>query len=183
MFPFFPQKSFSHLLIVFCIVIASAGFLMPELVSKFWMNGDFFTKGNYLIFGIQVLLFQFLHGNMLHLFMNSYFLYSAGPEVEARMSRDRYTWFFITSTIFVAIALLVFQPLANTIGISGFCMALLAYLWIDLYTTRHPGASQILVMLVINIGIGLVPGISLVGHLFGAIWGLVWWAIFRNWRK
>lgn len=69
------------------------------------------------------------------------------------MSRDRYTWFFVTSTIFVAIALLIFQPLTNTIGISGFCMALLSYLWIDLYTTRHPMASQILVMLAINIGV------------------------------
>ena len=139
--------------------------------------------GDYISLSVQVLLFQFLHGSFLHLFMNSYFLYSAGPTLEARMSRDRYTWFFITSTIFVASALLIFQPYANTIGISGFCMALLAYLWMDLYTTRHPIASQILVMLVINIGIGLVPGISLIGHLFGAIWGLIWWALFRNWRK
>jgi membrane associated rhomboid family serine protease len=78
------------------------------------------------------------------------------------MSRDRYTWFFITSTLFVAIALLIFAPQSLTIGISGWCMALLSYLWIDLYTTRHPMAQQILIMLAINIGIGLVPGISLI---------------------
>lgn len=183
MFPFYPQKSFSHLLIVFCVIIASAGFLMPTLVNSFGMNRFHLMVGDYGSLGIQILLFQFLHGSILHLFMNSYFLYSAWPEVEARMSRDRYTWFFVTSTIFVAIALLIFQPLTNTIGISGFCMALLSYLWIDLYTTRHPMASQILVMLAINIGVWLVPGISLVGHLFGAIWGLIWWAIFRDWRK
>jgi membrane associated rhomboid family serine protease len=69
------------------------------------------------------------------------------------MSRDRYTWFFITSTLFVAIALLIFAPQSLTIGISGWCMALLSYLWIDLYTTRHPMAQQILIMLAINIGI------------------------------
>ena len=86
------------------------------------------------------------------------------------MSRDRYTWLFITSTIFVAIALLIFAPQSLTIGISGFCMAILSYLWIDLYTTRHPMAGQILAMLAINIGIGLIPGISLVGHLAGALW-------------
>ncbi len=183
MFPFYPQKSFSHLLIVFCIIIATAGFLMPTLVSHFWMNRFYLLDGNYISLGIQILLFQFLHGGILHLFMNSYFLYTAWPEVEARMSRDRYTWFFVTSTIFIAIALLIFQPFTNTIGISGFAMALLSYLWIDLYSTRHPMASQILIMLVINIGIGLVPGISLVWHLFGAIWGIVWWAIFRDWRR
>ena len=48
-------------------------------------------------------------------------------------------------------------------------MALLSYLWIDLYTTRHPMASQILVMLVINIAIGLTGNISFVGHFFGAL--------------
>lgn len=85
--------------------------------------------------------------------MNSYFLYTAGPEVEVRMSPNRYIWFFVTSTIFVAIALFILQPGALTIGISGFCMALLSYLWIDLYTTRHPMASQILIMLIVNIGI------------------------------
>lgn len=183
MFPFFPQKSFSHLLIVFCVIIAFAGFMMPWLISHFGMNNYALVNKDYLTLFVQVLLFQFLHGSLLHLFLNSYFLYSAGPEVEARMSRDRFTWFFITATIFVAGALLMFQPYANTIGISGFAMALLAYLWIDLYTTRHPMASQILIMLIINIGIGLVPGISLIWHLFGAIWGLVWWAIFRDWRK
>lgn len=78
------------------------------------------------------------------------------------MTQNRYWYFFITTTIFVAIALLVFAPGSNTIGISGFCMALLSYLWIDLHTTRHPMASQILIMLVINIGIGILPGISLV---------------------
>jgi membrane associated rhomboid family serine protease len=81
------------------------------------------------------------------------------------MSRDRYTWFFISTTLVVAVALLIFAPQSLTIGISGWCMALLSYLWIDLYTTRHPMAPQILAMLAINIGIGLIPGISLVGHL------------------
>lgn len=183
MFPFYPQKSFSHLLIVFCIIIASIGFLVPWLVSHFGMNNYSFLSRDYITLWVQILLFQFLHGGVLHLFMNCYFLYSAWPEVEARMSRDRYIWFFVTATIFVAIALLVFQPYATTIWISWFCMAILSYLWIDLYTTRHPMAPQILMMLAINIGIGLVPGISLVGHLFGAIWWLIWWALFRNWRK
>ena len=86
------------------------------------------------------------------------------------MSRDRYTWFFVSSTLFVAITLIVFAPQSLTIGISGFAMALLSYLWIDLYTTRHPMMTQTLIMLIINIVIGIAPGISLVGHLSGALW-------------
>ncbi len=183
MIPFFPKQSLSHLLILIAIVIAFLGFMFPDLVGQYGMSGRYFATGDYISLLVQVLLFQFLHGWLLHLLANSYFLYTAWPEVEARMSRDSYTWFFITSTLFVATALLIFVPESLTIGISGFCMAILSYLWIDLYTTRHPMAPQIFMMLAINIGIGLVPGISLVGHLAGAIWWLVWWAIFRNWRK
>lgn len=183
MFPFYPQKSLSHLLIVFCVIIGVLGIQFPELIGRFGLTRNYLISGDYLSLLVQVLLFQFLHGGFLHLFMNSYFLYSAGPTLEARMSPDRFTWFFISSTIFVAVALFIFAPYSLTIGISGFCMAILSYLWIDLYTTRHPAASQILVMLLLNVGIGLIPGISLVGHMAGAIWGIIWWAIFRDWRK
>ncbi|MBC7503878.1 rhomboid family intramembrane serine protease [Candidatus Gracilibacteria bacterium] len=183
MIPFFPQRSLSHLLILICLIITSLGFIFPELIGRYGMNSQYYRSGDYLSLLVQVMLFQFFHGGILHLLANSYFLYIAGPDVEARMSGDRYTWLFITSTLFVAIALLIFTPQSLTIGISGFCMAILSYLWLDLYTTHHPMAPQIFAMLAINIGIGLIPGISLVGHLSGAIWGLVWWAIFQNWKK
>ena len=183
MFPFFPQRSLSHLLILVSIVVSMIGFLFPQFVSLYGMNGYYYANGDYISLIVQVILFQFLHGWVVHLLANSYFLYVAWPDVEARMSRDRYTWFFVSTTLFVAIALLIFAPYSLTIGISGWCMAILSYLWIDLYTTRHPMAPQILAMLAINIGIGLIPGISLIWHLSGAIWGLIWWGIARNWRK
>ena len=59
-------------------------------------------------------------------------------------------------------------------------MALLSYLWLDLSSIRHPMANQILTMLVINVLIGLTPGISFVGHAAGALWGLVWWQMRRR---
>ena len=183
MFPFFPGRSLSHLLILICVAISMLWFLFPQFVSLYGMNGYYYMIGDYISFIVQICLFQFLHGWVFHLLANSYFLYTAWPELEARMSRDLYTWFFISSTLFVAIALLIFAPYSLTIGISGWCMALLSYLWIDLYTTRHPMAPQVLAMLAINIGIGLIPGISLIWHLAGAIWWLVWWGIARNWRK
>ena len=180
MLVFSPQKSFSHLLILVSVVVSIIGFTFPDFQRLFWLSGYSLYSGAYINAIVQIILFQFLHGNILHLLMNSYFLYTAGPEVEVRMSPNRYIWFFVTSTIFVAIALFILQPGALTIGISGFCMALLSYLWIDLYTTRHPMASQILIMLIVNIGIWLVPGISLIWHLFGAIWWLIWWTIRKK---
>ncbi len=112
--------------------------------------------------------------------MNAYFLYQAGPEIESRMSPMRYRAFFLLNTLFVAVCLWFFAPLSTTIGISGFCMALLSYLWIDLYTTRHPMANQILIMLVINIALGFTGNISFVGHASGAVFGLIWWYFRRK---
>ena len=183
MFPFSPQKSASHLLILLSIIVAGIGFLFPAFSRMYGLNNWFLYIWDYGSFFVQVLLFQFLHGSILHLGMNAYFLYTAWIELEARMTQNRFWYFFMTSTIFVVIALLLFSPGTNTIGISGFCMALLSYLWMDLYTTRHPMQNQILMMLVLNIGIWFFPGISLVGHLFGAIWWIIWWFMFRNWRK
>lgn len=175
MFPiyFAPQRFFSHFLILLSVIVSIGGFLMPNML-RFGMSEVFLGFGMYGSFLIQIVLYQFLHGWPLHLLLNSLFLYQAGPELEARMSATKYKLFFVANTFFVAIALLIFSS-GNTVGISGFCMALLSYLWIDLYKTRHPMADQILVMLVINVWIWLSPGISLVGHAAGAVFGLLWW--------
>lgn len=128
----------------------------------------------------QILLYQFLHGDILHILLNSYFLYQAGPEIESRMSPTWYRLFFFLNSLFVAASLWFLVPWHLTIGISGFCMALLSYLWIDLYTTRHPMANQILIMLVINIALGFTGNISFVGHASGAVFGLIWWYFRRK---
>jgi len=173
-FPFYPKEYFSHALILISVIVAVTGFILPGL-KIFWLH-QISLGGEGVIFLIgQLFLYQFLHGDILHLLFNSYFLYQAGPEVESRMSRLRFQLFFLTNTFFVALALWFLAPHSITIGISGFCMALLSYLWIDLHTTRHPLANQILIMLVINIALWLTGNISFVGHFFGAVFGVVWW--------
>jgi hypothetical protein len=52
-------------------------------------------------------------------------------------------------------------------------MALLSYLYMDLRSTHHPMANQILIFLVINILLGLYGNISFVGHASGAVWGMM----------
>lgn len=152
---FYSSLPISYILIGISLVVAILGFILPGFQDRFGMNQSAIHGGNYVQFIVQMILFQFLHGDILHILMNSLFLYQAGPLVESRMSRDRYLWFFALTTVFLTICLLIFSPGSNTIGISGFCMALLSYLWIDLYTTRHPMANQALMWLVLNVGLGL----------------------------
>lgn len=180
-FYFNPKHSLSHLLILISVGISLIGFAVPQVINMYGFHSLFALQGDYLSFFVQLILFQFLHGNMLHLFLNSYFLYVAGPEIESRMTKDRFIAFFIGSTLFTATSLHIFASDALTIGISGFCMALLSYLWIDLRTTHHPMATQIGVMLFINILLWLSGDISFVGHAAGAIWGIIWWQMRKKW--
>lgn len=179
--PIYPKKYFSHLLIIICVIIAIVWFISPDFLWYFGLHRLPLIAEAIPYFVWQIIFFQFLHGDILHLLMNGYFLYSAWPEVESRMSRKRFITFFLTSTLFTAIWLYIFASAWSlTIGISGFCMALLSYLWLDLSRIKHPQANQILIMLILNIALGLTGNISFVGHAAGAIWGIIWWQFFRD---
>ena len=168
------------MLIGISIIVAILGFIFPTLIEYFALQHIPLTGNTLPLVVGQIILYQFLHGNILHIFLNSYFLYQAWPEVESRMKRREFLYFFLGNTFFVA-ASLWFLASGSTIGISGFCMALLSYLYMDMQSIRHPMANQILTMLVINVGLGLFGNISFVGHAAGAIFGIVWWKI-RNSR-
>ncbi len=169
----------TFLLIIVSVIVTVIAWKNTALI-RYGMNRDFLSRHDFGSFWKQVAMFQFLHGDVLHIVMNSYFLYSAGPIVEQLLWSGRYLVFFITSTLFSVAILYYFAPRQNTIGISGFCMAILSYLWILLFTTGSAGASEIGTLLIINIVIGFLPGISLVGHIAGAIWGVLFWFITRN---
>lgn len=170
---------FTYLLIGVSVMVTLLAWQNKSLL-QYGMNREFLPKNDFTSFWKQVALFQFIHGDILHIVMNSYFLYSAGPIVEDILWSGRYIVFFITSTLFSVALLYYFAPKYNTIGISGFCMSILSYLWILLYTSGSSGTGEIGQLLIINIVIGFFPGISLVGHLAGAIWGILFWLLTKN---
>lgn len=86
--------------------------------------------------------------------------------------------FFAFNTLFVGVSLLVFSG-GNTIGISGFAMAILAYMFLELRSRNNPEWRSAGVFLFINIAIGFTGNISLVGHLSGAIFGMIFFYL-RN---
>lgn len=176
--PFYPTKSISHLLIAVSVVVAILWSQFQVLIGYFGLHRiPFHPETIPFILG-QLFLYQFLHGSALHILMNSIFLYQAGPEVEAGMTRKKFITFFLANSLFVAVCLWIFSSWV-TIGISGFCMALLSYLYMDLQKRWNPSANQVLIMLVINVALGLSSDISFVGHAAGAVFGVVWWMYRR----
>jgi membrane associated rhomboid family serine protease len=150
---FSPRQSISHALIVMSVMVSVIGFIFPAFMGAYGFHTGSYMRGDWMTFFMQICLWQFLHSGIIHLLMNSYFLYSAGPAVETRMSGDRFIAFFVTTAIFISGALFFFSPYSLTIGMSGFCTAILSYLCLDLYTTRHPAMMEMVMMLAVNIGI------------------------------
>nr|MDD3719822.1 rhomboid family intramembrane serine protease [Candidatus Gracilibacteria bacterium] len=138
------------------------------------MNNYFFDNGIYNIFLLQFIFYQFLHGGFFHLVFNSIFIYVFGNHLEILMGKTKFLYFFIFNTIFTGIMVLLFSK-GNTIGISGFCLALLTYLTIELYNRGNPEYKGGITAIIINVAIGLTPGISLAGHLFGSIAGILYY--------
>ena len=169
----------SYTLILISILVSLIVWQNKHLM-QYGFHLDFYQRGDYWSFMKQIWLFQFIHGDILHLVMNCYFLYIAGPVLESSLWVMNFLIFFLSTTIVSVFGLYFFAPRSNTIGISGFCMALLSYLWITLYMVADPWASRIATLLVINIAFWFVPGISFVGHATGAIWGIAFWYITQN---
>ncbi len=178
--PFYPMQYISHMLILVSVVVSIFGFIFPDLIRYFGLHAISVMMETIPYIVTQGVLYQFLHGDILHILLNVYFLYQAWPEVESRMKRREFLLFFFWNTLFVAVSLW-FLSSGLTIGISGFCMALLSYLYMDLQAIRHPMASQILIMLIINIALGLTGNISFIGHAAGAVFGILWWYRKKKW--
>ncbi|MCK9272889.1 rhomboid family intramembrane serine protease [Candidatus Gracilibacteria bacterium] len=174
------NKTISNSLILISLIITLLSFISNSIL-QFGMNLYFVMMGNYIGVLAQFSLYQFLHGGFLHLLSNSIFIYLFGNQIEALIGKNKYILFFILNTIFVGISLL-FLSSGNTIGISGFAMALLAYYFLELKGRNHPDYKGALLFLIINISIGLGSNISFVGHLSGAIFGAIFYYSLKKFK-
>lgn len=107
-FYFRPHQSLSHALILCSVIVSILGFIFPIFKGNFMLSSYVLHLDIITIFS-QIILFQFLHADIFHLFMNSAFLFS-GIQIEARMSRDAFLTFFLSNTIFIVIAFILFAP-------------------------------------------------------------------------
>lgn len=169
------NKSISNTLILLSAFATLLTYIMPSILN-FWMNNYFISNGNYVFFGVQIILYQFLHWWFIHLISNSIFLYIFGNQLEHTIWKKRFTIFFILNTFFVALSLLIFSS-GNTIWISGFAMAVLAYIFLLLRKNKHPDYKSAWLFLAINIFIWIDSNISFVWHLSWAIFGIIFYYI------
>jgi rhomboid protease GluP len=128
----------------------------------------------------------FLHGGILHLGLNSYFLYLIGPQIERHFGYYRFLAIYLLSGIAGTVTSFAFSQY-RSIGASGALFGLVGAMIPFLYHNRtlisntRSRISNIILVIVVNLLIGLSPGIDNWGHVGGLAGGLVlaWFATPR----
>ena len=122
----------------------------------------------------------FVHIGLEHFFINMLSLYFLGRQMEQIFGSKQFFFIYLLSgNLFV----LVFSPNAITAGASTALYGMFASIVILRYATRNPYLQQLgqsyLSLLVINlVGSILIPGISLAGHVGGAVGGALLAIVF-----
>jgi len=124
----------------------------------------------------------FLHAGLLHIGVNMYSLYALGPAVERFFGRGRFLVVYLLAGTSGVLLSLVMSP-SPSVGASGAIFGLLgalaAFLYLHRGTFGQLGAMQLrqlVFVALINLGLGLSPGIDNWGHVGGLLAGagLAW---------
>ncbi|MFP4345201.1 MAG: rhomboid family intramembrane serine protease [Anaerolineales bacterium] len=128
----------------------------------------------------RLLMSGFLHAGVMHIGFNMYALYLLGREMEAIFGTLRFLVTYTFALVGGSLAVLLFTPLNTvTVGASGAVLgvlgALLAYYWQhqENIAGGRRRLANLATMALVNLAIGLSPGISLWGHLGGTLFGFL----------
>jgi membrane associated rhomboid family serine protease len=123
----------------------------------------------------------FVHFGALHLGVNMYSLWVIGPLSEKMWGRWRYLAIYLIAGLVGSCAMMIFTPSADGAGASGALWGMLTAFgaWVFLNRAYLPPAlastwlRQIVIILILNVGISFMPGISKEAHFGGGIGGLI----------
>ncbi len=148
----------------------------------------------------QPLTYQFLHGGILHLFLNMLWLFIFGPDVERTLGTRQFYKFYLVCGIFAVmltfLSYFMYGRDPSVVGASGAIMGVLvAYAVIDpereffLFPLPFPINARALVIIVIFMNIisalGHGNNVSVATHFGGMITGYVYMALrpkFAQWQ-
>lgn len=163
----------TNILIGICIVVFVLQNFVPNMVYRFGLYAAPLSQQGYY----RIITCAFLHGGMYHILANMMSLYNIGTFVENRFGDLKYLAVVFVSMITSGLAVVTLSRTGTvTVGFSGVIFGLFGAfiaIMISSGAIRNSQVSSLIMrMLVPNIIISLMPGVSWQGHLGGLIGGL-----------
>jgi rhomboid protease GluP len=169
----------TYIVIGICVVV-----YLIQAGTSYFLNIDlpaaFGVKDNSLILQGQVWrLFtpMFLHGSILHIGFNMWALFLIGPMIERFYGRWRYLGLYVLSGFAGNVISFMFSPY-QSLGSSTAIFGLLGAEGVLIYQNREifgniarRALSEVVIIAVVNLIIGLTPGIDNWGHIGGLVGG------------
>lgn len=178
--PGFKQFRGTYSLIAITLFVFLWQFLSVEFFQFDWLL-ELGAKSRPEILGGEIWRFFtpiFLHVTIPHVLINMYSLYAIGPAVERFFGTARFVAVYLLCGIAGVILSLAFSPYPSA-GASGAIFGLLGSLGAFLYLHRglfgrfgRLQLRQIVLVALMNLGLGFMPGIDNWGHLGGLLTGV-----------
>jgi membrane associated rhomboid family serine protease len=151
--------------VVFLLEMTQAG-----LINDYGLYGPFVAEGEWW----RLITSAFLHGGLVHLFLNMLMLWWFGSPLEALLGPGRFVGLYLVSALAGSAGALVLSPQALTVGASGAVFGILgAGLLLERRRIYVFGGGALMVVL-FNLAFSfLVPNISIGGHLGGLAGGVL----------
>jgi membrane associated rhomboid family serine protease len=122
----------------------------------------------------RMLTSAFLHGGIIHLAFNMYFLWIIGTAMETVLGRWRYIALYVVTALAGSAGALLFAPESPTVGASGALFGILGAAVVFEQQGMNVLGGAALPVALINFAITFfVPNISIGGHLGGFVGGVV----------
>ena len=141
------------------------------------MTGGDLLKGQWF----RLFTCCFVHLGIVHLFVNMFSLYFFGPVLEAIWGRGRFLFLYLVSGLGGSCAMVLANPTAGGAGASGALCGLMGSYVTWLFLNRQylpeplgPGRLRnLLGLILLNVLISTLPGISAAAHFGGAVVGIL----------
>jgi len=178
------KKGATHYLIFVTIAVTALQFLTGGMEGE----GHVYTQGILLAGPVwngeawRLLSYALLHGGLLHIFMNMYFIFSLGKMYEDAVGAKAFLLVYIVSAICGGVAVMLFGSyLVGVVGASGGAFGLLGAVLATMYVRlgsvgniwRSPMGQHLMVVTGLMLLAGLHPAISGLGHAGGLIGGIL----------
>lgn len=177
----------NHVIIALCII----SYIICYYLSKKYdsttayilMGADYrpFTLGLRQYW--RLLTVAFNHGSLLHLGMNMYSLFLLGHYFEDKYGKSKFLIVLLSSIVLGSLTSGILTSTVLTVGISGGLYGLMAFFIIDIFTNPYANKQSLYPMIIINLAINFMGGVSWSGHLGGFVAGVLLYYAFKQKNK